>query len=88
MQSAFAKIPAISTPPAEIYVTPNDFTALSYFSPPLERIQKLKFKFRTHDGRLIDFLDYPFNFTIELNCLKPAPARTMSVTVPEVYQLS
>ena len=88
VQSAFAKIPAISTPPAEIYVTPNDFTALSYFSPPLERIQKLKFKFRTHDGRLIDFLDYPFNFTIELNCLKPAPARTMSVTVPEVYQLS
>jgi hypothetical protein len=88
IHSAFAKIPAISTPPAEIYVTPNDFTALSYFSPPLERIQKLKFKFRTHDGRLIDFNDYPFNFTIELNCLKPEPARRLSIIVPEVYQLS
>lgn len=88
VHSAFAKIPAIATPPAEIYVTPNDFTALSYFSPPLERVQKLKFKFRTHDGRLIDFNDYPFNFTIELNCLRPEPARRMSITVPEVYQLS
>ena len=88
VKSAFAKIPAISTPLAENYVTPNDFTAYSYFDTPIERIQKLKFKFRTHDGRLIDFLDYPFNFTIEFNCLNPAPVKKISIVVPEVYQLS
>ena len=32
--------------------------------PPLERIQKLIFKFRYHDGRLIDFGNVDFNFTL------------------------
>jgi len=32
--------------------------------PPLERVQKLIFKFRYHDGRLIDFGNVDFNFTL------------------------
>lgn len=39
------------------------------FEPPLENLSKLKFKFRYHDGRLVDFKNLSFNFTIEVNCL-------------------
>jgi len=87
VKSAFAKIPVIMTPPAEVYVTPNDFAARTYFSPPAERIRRLKFKFRTHDGRLIDFQDSPFNFSLEFYGLHPEQLRRMNITVPEVYRI-
>ena len=44
----------------------NLVTNIFRSEPPLERIQKLKFKFRFHDGRLVDFGTREFSFTIEL----------------------
>jgi len=47
----------------------NRFNAVSNVfrsEPPLERIQKLKFRFRYHDGRLVDFGQHDFTFTLEL----------------------
>jgi hypothetical protein len=41
-------------------------TNVFWSEPPLERIQKLKFKFRFHDGRLVDFGTAEFSFTLEL----------------------
>lgn len=35
------------------------------YNPPIDRISRLKFKFRYHDGRLVDFKDTPIHFTLE-----------------------
>lgn len=62
--SAFAKIPLN---PLLFYEAYNNY----FFSePPLERLQKLKFKFRYHDGRLVDFGTQPFSFNLEINYLR------------------
>ena len=53
----------------------------------LERLQKLKFRFRYHDGRLVDFQDFPFNFTLEFNMLKNEIGKCYSVRVPHLYNL-
>ena len=72
--SAFAKIPLFPNNISECYTN-------YYFSdPPLERVQKLKFKFRYHDGRLIQLLNQDFNFTIEINYLRNELTKRMHVS--------
>ena len=66
---------------AKVRIYPNGFdhaTKLEtkiypiYFSdPPLERIQKMKFKLRQHDGRPFDLNNVDYSFTIEITMLKP-----------------
>jgi hypothetical protein len=75
--SAFAKIPIVGrltfdgdalghTYMNRTYWIPNVF----WSEPPLERIQKLKFRFRFHDGRLVDFGTSEFSFTIGLSLIR------------------
>ena len=66
--SCFAKI---STLPSDIEsATKTGGSSYGYVhnpfrsDPPLERVQKLLFKFRYHDGRLIDFGNVDFTFTL------------------------
>jgi hypothetical protein len=62
--SAFAKIPV-----DRMY---HDALFNVFFSdPPLERIDRFKFKMRYHDGREVDFNHANYNFTIEVTMLKP-----------------
>jgi hypothetical protein len=64
--SSFAKIPMLATSNEKMYASKEGFLFNMFYSePPLERIQKLKFKFRYHDGRPIDFGSTNFSFTIE-----------------------
>lgn len=42
-----------------------------YNIPVLEKVSKLKFKFRYHDGRLVDFKNMPFNFNLQIKQLTP-----------------
>ena len=70
--SAFAKIPICGR-----HAHDGDGVGHSFYNrygfntnvfrsePPLERIQKLKFKFRFHDGRPVDFGTQEFSFTIQ-----------------------
>lgn len=70
--SAFAKIPTIAVANHKLYVSKETFLSNIFFSdPPLERIQKLKFRFRYHDGRPVDFGTTNFSFTIEITMLRP-----------------
>ena len=83
VKAAFAKIPIVSTPNSEFRVSENDLLQnFTQFNPPLERITKLKFKFRYHDGRLVDFKKHEFNFTMELNSLRPEISQTYNVRTP------
>ena len=63
--SSFAKIPLYRMSNV------NDFLTNIFFSvPPLERVQKLRFKFRFHDGRPVEFNGLNFNFSLEVTTLR------------------
>ena len=69
---SFAKIPTLAIANQKQYVSKETFLSNIFFSdPPLERIQKLKFRFRYHDGRPVDFGTANFSFTIEVSMLRP-----------------
>ena len=84
VNSAFAKIQINDS------LSSNDTTDLqlqnfTYFDVPEEKISKLHFKFRYHDGRLVNFARLPFNFTLEFNCLKNEIGKSYKVRVPDFY---
>ena len=67
VNSAFAKIPITSTPLSQYYDTVID--SYKYFNPPAERIQRIKIKFRYHNGVPVQFDSFPFSFTLEFTLL-------------------
>jgi hypothetical protein len=86
VNAAFAKIPLSVTPYGMSFeATGGVLSNFSHFDPPLERVQKLKFRFRDHNGMLFDFKEFPFNFTIEFNCLRNEAEREYVVRVPTLY---
>lgn len=88
VKSAFAKIPITATPTAQIFDTRNGFLQnVAQYHPPIQNLRKIKFKFRYHDGRLVDFRDCNFNFTIAFNQLKDEIARDYIIRVPAEYNL-
>lgn len=88
VNAAFAKIPVRCPPYSQFYDTRNAYlTNISHYQPPIERITKLRFKFRYHDGRPVNFHCLPFNFSIEFNMLKDEQQRAMLIRVPPLYNL-
>jgi hypothetical protein len=90
VNSAFAKIPIVTGPtPIGTSINfdsqNNSFLAVSYHDPPIERIKKIKVKFRYHSGQLVDFKDIPFTFSIEFNCLRNDIEKSYTVSVPYLY---
>lgn len=68
--SAFAKILLRCDPFQNVQLTKKDeLNYVSSFKVPLQNVRKLKFTFRFHDGRLVDFKNQNFNFTIEASQL-------------------
>lgn len=64
--SAFAKIPVSHNKFTKKFLSKTyELNNVSSFKVPLQNVRKLKFKFRFHDGRLVDFKNQNFNFTIE-----------------------
>ena len=86
--SAFAKIPTLAISPQNTYVSKETFLTNIFFSdPPLERVQKFKFKFRYHDGRPVYFGNTNFSFTIEITMLRPDSIKTPIKVNPNHYTL-
>lgn len=64
--SAFAKIPVSHNKFTKKFLSKTyELNNVSAFKVPLQNVRKFKFKFRFHDGRLVDFKNQNFNFTIE-----------------------
>jgi len=77
--SAFAKIPL------NVFLFSEAYNNYFFSEPPLERLQKLKFKIRYHDGRLVDFGIQPFSFNIEINYLRNEFKRNVTYHTQPVF---
>lgn len=94
VNSAFAKLPITEKPTKIVSLLdyqytsePSDqFIGFSSFFPPLDKLSKLKFKFRYHDGALVDFGGQNFNFTIALYCYRDEIARSKNLRIPYTTQ--
>jgi len=92
VNAAFAKIPILSKPTKIISLLeyqygnepPNTAEGMSSFFPPLTKLSKFKFKFRYHDGTLVDFGGQNFSFTIALYCYRDEIARSKHLRIPYV----
>ena len=89
VDSAFAKIPIVNAEKFASYSDSRNFFLmnLSQFTPPIDRIMRLEFTFRFHDGRLVDFKCMPFNFSLEFNMLRDDPQRNMTIRNPVIFGL-
>ena len=86
VNSAFAKIPINTQYGSSFFDSRTLYlNNFAHYEPPIERIAKLKFIFRFHDGRLVDFKDCSFDFTLEFNCLKNEIGKVYNVRVPHTY---
>ena len=89
VDGAFAKIP-IKNDSSNQFITGSNGdlgNILTHFTTPVEGIQKLLFKVRFHDGRLLDFKDSNFSFLIEFNCLLDEPAKQYNLRIPAILGL-
>ena len=68
--SSFAKIPISNETGSTVLHDSSFFTSYYISEPPLEKLSKLKFKFRYHDGRIVDFKNNPISVTIQLGILR------------------
>jgi hypothetical protein len=65
----------------------NGLENISHYDVPIETIRKLKFTFRFHDGRLVDFQDCDFNFTISFMCIHDEIPREYEMRIPASYSV-
>lgn len=85
VNSAFAKIPL---DPTTVQNSRNLLLVnFVQYEPPIERIARLEFTFRFHDGRYVDFRGLEFNFTLEFNSLRPEILRNKNIRTPAMIAL-
>lgn len=77
VNSAFAKIPVVSTPLSQYYDGPCN--SYKFFDPPVERIRRMRFRFRYHNGELVNFGVFEYSFTLEFTTLLPMINRAVNL---------
>ena len=77
VNSSFAKIPVPTIPISQL--VDNVMAPYKHWNPPAERINKLKVKFRYHNGKLVDFGALEYSFMIEFNLLRSQQERSYSI---------
>jgi hypothetical protein len=69
VNSSFAKISIPTTPLSQWF--DRDSLPYKLYNPPAERMRKLKFKFRYHNGQLANFGVFNYSFVIEFTLQTP-----------------
>jgi hypothetical protein len=90
VNGAFAKIPLRTKPTLIVSALeymygnePQDTSqGFATFFPPLDKLSKLKFKFRYHDGTPVDFGGQNFSFTVALYMYRDEIARSKQLRAP------
>lgn len=88
VNSYFAKIPLNSNITGTGFAASNSYMYLynmAQFNPVIDKLRRLKFTMRYHDGRLVDFRDTNFNFTISLGQIHDEIARNYILRVPNKF---
>ena len=70
INGAFAKIPHILSLNNNCAVNDGYLDNVSYFQPPIDKIAKIKLKFRYHNGMLVDFNNFNISLSLEINQLR------------------
>lgn len=83
VNSAFAKIPIVSTPTSQYYDGPAN--SYKFFDPPVERIRRLRFRLRYHNGELVNFGVFEYTFTLEFTTLLPMINRSVNYINPSTF---
>jgi hypothetical protein len=81
VNAAFAKLAVPSTPISQWF----DRDAIPYklYNPPAERIRRLRFRLRYHNGELVNFNTFNYSFMLEFTLLVPQILRnTKAVAMP------
>jgi len=78
VNTAFLKIPV------SIYnqTMSRQYNNVISFNPPISRLNTLQFKFRYHDGRLVDFNNQDMNFTLEFIQLRGEIPQHINIRMP------
>jgi hypothetical protein len=85
VNSAFAKIPIQHKDDFSLDSRSLYLQNIVMYDPPIERITRLKFKFRFHDGRLVNFQNFPFDFSLEFNSLRNEFDKNYKIRIPASY---
>ena len=56
----------------------RDSYPYKFYTPPAERIRRLKFKLRYHNGQLVNFDTFDYTFSIEFVMLQPQTIRAVT----------
>ena len=80
VNAAFAKIAVPTTPISQWFDT--DLDNYKWYNPPAERIRKLKFKLRYHNGLAVNFGEFNYSITLEFCIFNPQISRKVNMYVP------
>lgn len=70
INNAFAKIPITNNTTYSDSGSKGNISNISEYHPPIDKISKMRFRFRYHNGLLVDFQNLPITFTIEIGHLR------------------
>lgn len=79
VDSAFAKLPVPTTPLSQWF--DRDSIPYKFYYPPAERMRRLKFRFRYHDGSPANFGVFNFSFMLEFSMMLPMILRDSKTNV-------
>lgn len=79
VNSAFAKLPIPTTPLSQWF--DKDAVPYKIYNPPAERIRKLKFKIRYHNGRTVNFGVFNYSFMLQFTLVTPQILRSSKTIV-------
>ena len=80
VNSSFAKLAVPTTPLSQWF--DRDSVPYKLYYPPAERMRRLKFRIRYHNGQLANFGAFNFSFMLELTMLVPQMLRTNHAVMP------
>lgn len=79
VNSAFAQIPIPTTPISQWF--DRESLPYKFYYPPAERMRKLKFKLRYHNGQSVTFGVFNYSFVIEFTTILPQILRKSNVVL-------
>jgi len=77
VDASFAKLAVPTTPISQWF--DRDSLPYKFYYPPAERMRRLKFKLRYHNGELVNFGVFNYTFVIEFTTFLPQILRTTNI---------